>query len=156
VPTPPGASLVPLGWDDRQQPDRRQRPTPFWSPQVWFGGRRAAVRRRTDERAIFVDQHGWRLFLVVATVAALNIGDAFFTVLFLSHGGTELNPLVDFVLGYGTWPFVLVKSIGIGICLLFLTLTKNFLPSRIGLAVVLAGYLLLLGWHLYLTGFLPE
>jgi hypothetical protein len=37
--------------------------------------------------------------------------------------------------------------VGIGLCLLFLTLTKNSLFSRLGLAVIFTGYLALIGWH---------
>jgi hypothetical protein len=154
---PSGAPPIPLvGWDDRRSPDRRSCPTPAFSWHVWFGGRRLGPRRRADDPYGFADQHGWSLFLVVTAVAALNIVDAYFTVLFLSHGGVELNPLIDFVLTQGTWPFLLVKSLGIGVCLVFLTLTKSFRASRIGLGVVLVGYLLLLCWHLYLLGEIPE
>ena len=82
--------------------------------------------------------------------AALNFLDAWFTVLFLSHGGTELNPFVDELLMLGTWPFILVKSLGIGICCVVLTLTRKFWMSRLGLGFVFTGYTLLLGWHLFL------
>lgn len=122
-----------------------------------FGGRRRRPRRRGEVRGSIPDQHGAWLFLAVGAVALLNILDAFYTVLFLSHGGTEMNPVVDWVLrGYGVWGLVLVKSVGIGFCVGFLTLTKNFIASRVGLGVVLVGYTALLGWHLYLLTLLPH
>ena len=57
---------------------------------------------------------------------------------------------VDRILACGPEAFILFKTLGIGICVAFLTVTKNFKAARIGLAVVLGGYSLLLAWHLLL------
>ena len=117
---------------------------------AWYDGRRTRGRRMLERANIYVDQHGPLLLLVVATLTALNFLDAYFTVLFLSYGGQELNPVVDVLLAYGPWPFVLLKSLGVGICVGFLTVTKNFLSARVGLGVLTVGYGTLLGWHFYL------
>lgn len=117
---------------------------------IWGGRRRSTGRRDGDQFPGFVDEHGALLFLVVLAIVALNFLDAWFTIYFLSFGGTELNPMVDWLLGTGTWPFILAKSLGIGICVAVLTLTKNFRVARIGLGIVLGGYSLLLVWHLIL------
>jgi len=50
------------------------------------------------------------------------------------------------------WPFVLLKTVGIGIACMFLIMAKNFRPARYGLWFVFGGYSLLLCWHLYLYG----
>ena len=120
---------------------------------AWFGGRRVGARR-AQEACCFVDQHGAGLFLVVTSVLALNVLDAFFTIYFLSYGGTEMNPIVAQVLCFGTWPFILAKSLGIGLCILVLTVAKNFRAARIGLGLVLSGYFALLCWHLLLMTWL--
>lgn len=120
-----------------------------------LGGRRRAGRRQGENEGSFVDQHGAWLFLAASAVVLLNVLDAFFTILFLSHGGRELNPLVDAVLQMGLGWFLALKSVGIGICVAVLTLAKNFRAARIGLHIVLSGYTLLLGWHLYLLQHLP-
>lgn len=123
---------------------------------TFFGGRRRAARREDERWGYIADQHGLVLFLAVVALAVLNIADAFYTMLFLSYGGTELNPFVDWVLRTtGFWGFLVVKTIGIGLCVGFLTLTKNFRASRIGLVIVLVGYFALLGWHLHLLTRLP-
>jgi hypothetical protein len=127
--------------------DRRSQPTPMFSRFAWFGGRRVQSRRGTEQEGSFVDTHGWGLFLTVTVIVMLNFFDAFFTVLYLSFGGHELNPIVQFSLDGGIWWFISLKSVGIGLCLLFLTLTKNSLFSRLGLAVIFTGYLALIGWH---------
>ncbi len=125
------------------------------SRYTFFGGRRRGGRRGDENDGAFVDQHGTLLFVGVTAIVALNVLDAFFTILFLSYGGRELNPLVDMVLQFGVWPFLLLKSAGIGVCVGVLTITKNFRAARIGIGFVLGGYLLLLGWHLFLLQRLP-
>lgn len=142
----------------RNHSDRRGRPTPMWSRYALLGGRRRTVRRSQERDGAYVDVHGPRILLVVMLIVALNLLDAWFTLLFLSHGGRELNPFVQRVLDLGgqPWPFLLFKTFGIGMCCAFLVMTKNFRPARIGLWFVLLGYSLLLGWHLYLLSWLDQ
>jgi hypothetical protein len=135
----------------RERSDRRRRATRMWSRHSLFGGRRRTVRRADERDGAFVDVHGPRLFALVMVIVALNLLDAWFTLLFLSHGGRELNPVVQSVLDFGhPWPFLLMKTLGIGCACAFLTLTKNFRSARWGLWFVLAGYSALLGWHCHL------
>ena len=136
----------------RRQSDRRRRPTPMWSRYVLFGGRRRTIRRGEEREGAFVDVHGPRVLLVALAIVALNLLDAWFTLLFLSHGGQELNPMVQLVLDLGghPWPFLLLKTVGIGCACAFLVITKHFRPARWGMAAVLIGYAVLLCWHLYL------
>jgi len=132
--------------------DRRSRPTPMFSRYVLTGGRRRHIRRKEERAGAFVDVHGPLGLFIVAAVVALNLLDAYFTLLFLSHGGTELNPVVQWVLdsSWHPWPFILMKTFGIGIACVFLIMAKHFRPARFGLAFVLIGYTILLGWHLIL------
>jgi hypothetical protein len=121
-----------------------------------WGGRRARARRDGDDREIFVDRYGNGVFAVVMAIVLLNLADAWFTLLFLANGGIELNPLVDRVLAHGPELFLLFKTLGIGVCCAFLTVTVNFRAARIGLGVVLSGYSLLLCWHLLLLAALSQ
>jgi len=122
----------------------------MFSRHALLGGRREACRRDDERWGNFVDNHGWVLFMVVSAVLLLSVLDALFTVLFLSYGAVELNPVVAASLDSGLWLFLTMKSLGIGICVTFLTLTKNFKVSRAGLGVVFVGYSALLVWHSYL------
>ena len=116
-----------------------------------FGGRRrSGGRRGIENEGAFVDVHGHGLFAVVLGIVGLNFLDAWFTIYFLSLGGEELNPVMVWLLGVGTLPFVLVKSAGIGACVAVLTVAKNFAYARFGLVLVLVGYSALIGWHLWL------
>ena len=89
-------------------------------------------------------------------IVLLNLLDAWFTLLFLANGGIELNPLVDHVLAQGPQTFLMFKTLGIGVCCAFLTVTANFRAARIGLGIVLTGYSLLLCWHLLLLAALAQ
>ena len=143
--------------ESRRWVDRRLQPTPMFGRHMLVGGRRRTVRRRDERDGAFVDVHGPRLLLLVVTIVALNLLDAWFTLLFLSHGGTELNPFVQVVLDstWHPWPFILLKTVGIGVACGFLVLAKHFRPARWGLWFVFVGYALLLGWHLFLLQLLP-
>jgi hypothetical protein len=128
----------------------------MFSRYALLGGRRRTIRRVEERDGAFVDVHGPRLLLLVLAVLALNLLDAWFTLLFLSHGGKELNPIVQAVLDMGghPWPFVLMKTVGIGILCGFLAITKHFRSARIGLWFVFVGYSVLLAWHLWLLQWL--
>ena len=88
------------------------------------------------------------------SVVALNTLDAGFTAFFLSHGGQEMNPLMDLLLHSGCTLFIAGKSLVIALCILVLSITKNFKVARIGLATVILIYAAVLGWHLYLLRWL--
>jgi len=126
------------------------------SRYMLWGGRRRTIRRGHEREGAFVDVHGPRMLLLVGTIVALNVLDAWFTLLFLSHGGTELNPFVQWVLDstWHPWPFILLKTIGIGVACAFLVIAKHFRPARYGLWFVFVGYAVLLGWHLTLLQYL--
>ena len=141
-----------IGTHQRKGGDRRRRPTPMWSRYVFFGGRRRHIRRDEEREGGFVDVHGPGDIVVVMAIVALNLLDAWFTLLFLSHGGKELNPFVQYLLDFEThpWPFVVLKTLGIGAACMFLAMTRNFTAARYGLWAVFLGYSALLTWHLYL------
>ena len=155
APTPeaPAPAAGPSAAATARRGDRRHQPTPMFSRYAFLGGRRRHGRRDGERQNQFVDQHGPRLLLASLVVVALNILDAWFTIYFLSYGGTEANPLVDMVLQMGLFPFIALKSVGIGVCVMFLCLAKNFRIARWGMAVVILGYSALLGWHFYLLSF---
>lgn len=136
--------------DSRAGRDRRQQPTPFLSRYTFFGGRRRGGRRADEQRDIFVDIFGEHIFLVAILIVAMNMLDAFFTLLLLSYGGEEANPVALWLLETGPWAFILAKTLGIGICTVLLVMIKNFRGARLGLGIVLAVYTLLIGWHFYL------
>ncbi len=133
----------------RVRPDRRCRSTPLFS-RYCLNGRRRQSRRGDESLNCYVDRYDAPLALVAFLILVLSILDAFFTLSFLARGGQELNPLVQNLIDFGPRPFVVVKAIVTGVCVLYLIAHKNFTFVRQVLTVVLSFYTLLLCYHLYL------
>lgn len=130
--------------------DRRRKPTPRFSRFSLRGGRRMDVRRTVERDGTYVDRYGSVMLAVVLWVSLMNLGDSFFTIRHLQHGGIELNPIAQELLKTGKAGFVLWKGLLIGTALMVLTLHKNFTLARMGLWLSAGGYTVLCMYHLYL------
>src|SRR5262245_20192685 len=119
---------------ERRFGDRRHAPTPMLSRYTFHGGRRSAARRAEDDRATFVDLYGGRLFLVALAIIALNLLDAWFTLLFLAQGGHEVNPFVQRVLNLGPAAFIAFKTLGIGACVVLDRKSTRLNSSHLGIS----------------------
>jgi len=91
--------------------------------------------------------------MLVLGIFALNIFDAFCTLVWLQRGGSEGNPLMDLAIQAGDSVFLFQKCFVAGLWLLVLLVHKNFRIARIGLWVLLAVYGVLAGYHAFLTLF---
>ncbi|HMQ20980.1 MAG TPA: DUF5658 family protein [Planctomycetota bacterium] len=134
----------------RRFPDRRQRETRMLSRWTFFGGRREAGRREGENANVFVDRYGQGTFLLATAIVLLNALDAFFTLLFLGLGGEELNPVALRLLEMGPMVFLGVKTLGIGLCTMYLVIVSKYRGVIWGFLSVVAIYSALLAWHLYL------
>lgn len=156
--TPPPADLPPEALGPavgdpnrgRQRFDRRRQATPRFSRYTLFGGRRRGPRRESERTGSFVDLYSKRLWALLLWVAAMNLGDSYFTLVHLQAGGVELNPVADALLRTGRIGFVLSKSVLIGLALVVLCVHKNFLMARLGLLASAAIYTALVLYHLSL------
>jgi len=135
------------GWNgiDRRSGDRRDEPTrPL---RGWLVPRRRAGGRREDDRAGYVDRYSRRDVFLLLSVFLLNVGAAWMTMLWLSRGGREANPIMDFFLDISPTAFLLQKCLVVGFWLLILLVHKNFRFARIGLYASLVVYALLMLVH---------
>lgn len=130
---------------DRRVGDRRDAPTRPWTS--FFTPQRRARGRRAEDVRSYVDRYTRRDVLLVMSIFLLNVGDAFFTMLWLSRGGREANPVMDFFLDIGPWAFLAQKCLVVGFWLLILLVHKNFRFARIGLYASLVVYALLMILH---------
>ena len=130
---------------ERRDSDRRLRPTRPWIGIL--GPLRRARGRRTADRAGYVDRYSWRDVALILSVFGMNVGDAFFTMLWLNRGGKEANPVMDFFLDIGPGAFLIQKCIVVGAWLLVLLVHKNFRFARTGLYASLVVYALLMLIH---------
>jgi hypothetical protein len=129
--------------------DRRLEATrPFG--RFMFRGRRAGGRRREEVRNLYVDRYGRQDLVLVGLILALNIADALLTLTYLGQGGTEANPLMRAVIDSGEGWFLLVKALGVGLCVLILLVHKTFRLVRQALHASLGFYGCLLVYHIVL------
>ena len=138
--------------EERRRSARRQEPTRPWSRLIGHPLRRADGRRLTD-RAHYVDVYTRKDVGLLLGVFLLNVADAFFTMMWLSRGGREANPVMDFFLDIGPGAFIVQKCFIVGIWLVVLLVHKNFRFARIGLYAALAVYSALLVVHFGIIAF---
>lgn len=136
-----------VGW---RKSDRRRQKTPRFSKFSITRGNRRYVRREHEREGSFVDLYGSGLLIALMWITLANIADSFFTLVHLQNGGTEVNPIADFLLRAGLTRFVLLKSALVGMALLVLCVHKNFKVARIGLWMAAGAYTLLIAYHLAL------
>jgi hypothetical protein len=147
-PVPATAPIDP----ERRRTDRRRRPTPMLSRYTLFGGRRAGDRRDAGDTSQYVDRYPLPVACAIVAIAALCALDAVFTLLHLQRGGGEANPIMDALIHRaGSSSFLVLKCIVTNAGLLVLCLHKNFQYVKLVIAILLAIYVALFGYHIYLT-----
>lgn len=115
-----------------------------------FTGRRRTIRRLEDRRkSPYVDKYSTRLFLFCMFILFLCVGDAFMTLVHLSRGGRELNPLMEGLLQKGTMTFFWVKYLLSSLCVVLLVIYVHYPFVRLMMIIVAAVYSILLLYHLY-------
>jgi hypothetical protein len=141
------------GWagDNRRDSDRRQQPTRPWSH--WLGPLRRATGRRSMDRRSYVDVYNHKDVALLLMIFLLNLGDAFFTMLWLDRGGGEANPVMNYFLEISPGAFIAQKCFVVGLWLVVLVVHKNFRFARLGLKLSLGVYALLLLVHFGIIAF---
>ncbi len=136
--------------DRRAVRDRRQRPTSPFSTYV-FLGRRRSIRRKTDRKThIYVDLYGHYLLLALLLIILLSVLDAYFTIFHVERGAREINPLMDFLMGYGNTYFFIIKYTLTALGLILLCIYKSLLLSRTIIVCILFFYLTVFANHVFL------
>lgn len=133
--------------DRRTQSDRRDRPTsPLTSTSLL--GSRSYLRRADDRKAAsYVDRYGARSVLTTLLIILLSVVDATLTLRLVSLGAKEVNPVMDFFLGFGAVPFLAAKYVLTGICLVWFLIHKNFTiwGGRVKVKYILLSLLMMYG-----------
>ena len=135
---------------DRREPlDRRQRPTSIFS-RFALSGRRRGGRRDGETRNIYVDRYSSEEWLLASGVLVLSFADLVFTLVHLSVGGKEANPVMDWFLQIGgTHAFTIAKTaftlLGVSVLLLHVRFDRVKVLMRLAFAL----YLALFVFHFY-------
>lgn len=146
---------------ERRSGVERRRAT-AWA--LWRGTwlpRRRAGRRASDQSYPVVDWHSPRVLSLVVAVLGLCVLDGAFTVLLISNGATEVNPVMAQFLPHDLGKFAAVKltltSLGVFV---LVACSRMKLFSRISgetiLLLAAAAYLALIAYELELLAVIPS
>ncbi|NOY53174.1 MAG: hypothetical protein GXP58_06075 [Deltaproteobacteria bacterium] len=107
------------------------------------------MNRRSSDRHYnyYVDLYSARLFLILLLIVIMSLLDAGYTYRYISMGGKELNPVMDYFLSRGVFSFFSYKFVMTAIGVFVLCLHKNFLFARNMISVILVSYILLMFYH---------
>jgi hypothetical protein len=126
----------------------------------WLTGRRRAVRREADRRKSYqIDTYGPKTLVVILVIITLSILDALFTLFLISHGATEVNPIMDYFLDRGPSIFFVAKYMLTVISLILILAVRNFYlfntKARVEILYVffMISFILVVKWELYLIVF---
>lgn len=144
------------GVERRSGKDRRNKNLPLLK-RLFSKGRRISSRRVEDRRRIVAfDSYSPSLLVSVILVLSLSLIDAMLTLILLSQGAKELNPVMDYYLGHGPEVFLTVKYGLTAFSVFIIVLLKNVLstPYRLNTGTLLhlfaAGFGSVVIWQCYL------
>ena len=130
----------------RQGGDRRARKTPLLS-RFLFVGRRRRGRREGEQQNIYVDNYGRDEWTLALLIMGLSTADLILTLIYISLGGGEANPIMAAVLEHGEGAFVGVKFSVTALGALFLLAHSRFRYVKSCLAGLVGAYALLIVYH---------
>jgi len=138
----------------RQQSERRN----YSTKTMWLcltSPRRTQGRRRGDRRFPIQDVFSQGALILAALLMVLSLTDAFLTLNILARGGTEVNPVMNYMLGFGTFAFVASKMLMTAIPVAALTAAGNLvifnlIRVRTMTAVLIGMYCALIMYELIL------
>jgi hypothetical protein len=140
--------------------DRRQTNLQAW----WHGAlrpRRRSGGRRASDSYPLVDWHSPRVFVAVLSILALCVLDGVLTVLLMTHGATEENPVMALFLPHDLGWFAAVKLTLTALGLMVLVACSRMrlfraIPGELLLYLVMAGYVALVTYELELLSLMPS
>ena len=134
----------------RRNRDRRNRPTPMLSRYTLFGRRRGNRRTDDPQSCYYVDRSTGMFQTAIVAMLAFIAADTLSTLFILSQGGTEVNPLMRWLLQLGTNWFVAAKVASGLIGFIILAVHCKFPTARYLLVALVSVYLVLALYHVYL------
>ena len=129
----------------RKRSERRQKPTPFFNRYL-FRGRRIGHRRSEDlKHNIYVDRFKSIEWAAISLLLLLCTADAFLTLIHLSNGIQELNPILDGFYRYGGPAWFMAIKFGIalpGLVIVFMHVKTPLAQKGIKLLMVIYSVLI--------------
>jgi hypothetical protein len=149
-----------MGTDRRNGIERRQ----MTLAAYWHGARnprRRAGRRATDTLYPIIDWHSPRVLVPALAILALCVLDGLLTIVLMTHGAAEVNPVMALFLPNELLWFAGVKLAltGLGVCMLVACSSMRLfrrIRGEVVVYVVLAGYVWLIAYELRMLELAPE
>jgi hypothetical protein len=129
-----------MGIERRSGKNRRQQQL---SKKLFIKGVRESMRRADDRNRIAIfDRYKSPLFIGMMIVLSLSIFDGILTLILLSQGAKELNPVMRYYLNHGPQVFILVKYGLTVLPMLIILFANEALTSRyrIGASMFFYGF----------------
>lgn len=122
----------------------------------WRGARnprRRNGRRESDALYPIIDWHSPHLLIPALAILALCVLDGVLTVVLMTHGAAEMNPVMALFLPHNLLGFAIVKLTltGVGVCMLVACSRMRLfrkIRGELFVYAVLAGYVLLIAYEL--------
>lgn len=124
----------------------------------WRGAlnpRRRSGRRATDHTYVIVDWHSPRVLALVLLILGLSALDAVLTLLLMSQGANEVNPIMALFVPHNLGWFAAIKlgltSMGAAVLVACARMRLfRLFPGELLLYLVVACYVALIGYELHL------
>ena len=146
-------------FEKRSGVDRRKRDLPILS-KYWMTGRRGELRRVEDrQKSHRIDRYSPKTLFAILLIIALCILDVFFTLVLVSHGAKEINPLMAYYLDRSPLLFFGVKYMLTCASIILILFNKNvyLFKTKVQVKIVFVFLLfplaLVVHWQLYLLFF---
>ncbi len=110
----------------RVHSDRRRATVRSFFYSIFMNRRRGERRQDYGDDNTYVDIHGPYVSAAAVAVMILCVMDAFFTLLLIDRGASELNPFLAWMLEIDTMWFYLSKYLITAICVLWVVMHKHF------------------------------
>ncbi len=124
---------------------------------MWGRGRRLNLRRSSDRRRPAVlDRYTQGMFAGIIGVLVLSLLDATLTLLLLSNGAVELNPVMAYFLSHGQVVFIGAKYFFTSVSVIMVLLCSHVFIQRPGiylrslLNLFMGCFGLVIAWELFL------
>ncbi|MBX2836927.1 MAG: hypothetical protein KTR35_08725 [Gammaproteobacteria bacterium] len=112
------------GPERRNQPDRRTYSLTSMKHQL-LAPQRMAGRRKADRTFPLLDRFEPSLLTFAMLLMVCSILDSIFTLTLIAHGGTEVNPFMNWALHQSVWLFAGLKMLLTGVAAIVLVATGN-------------------------------
>jgi hypothetical protein len=115
----------------RSGKDRRKRSFNVFR-RPFTPGRRRMLRRKSDRCRFFLfDYYSPKLFFAIVMVLLLSVADALLTLMLISEGAQELNPVMAYLLSLGPNIFLLSKYLMTSVSVVIVVLLNYITIQRV-------------------------